>query len=85
MNGRPEQDEFDDEDALDSDDNLDDVFRDIDQSRRRSAAPKGGDPAWRRLERLREEKYTAELTSDFDDYDIGFDEDGGARKVSRRQ
>lgn len=41
MNERPEQDEFDDEDALDSDDNLDDVFRDIDQSRRRSAAPKG--------------------------------------------
>jgi hypothetical protein len=85
MNERPEQDEFDDEDALDSDDNLDDVFRDIDQSRRRSTAPKGADPAWRRLERLREEQRTAELTSDFDDYDIGFDEDRGGRKLRRRQ
>jgi hypothetical protein len=30
-----------------------------------------GDPAWRRLERMLEEKRTAELTSDFDDYNIG--------------
>ena len=30
-----------------------------------------GDPAWRRLERLREDKHFAELISDFEDYDIG--------------
>jgi hypothetical protein len=36
---------------------------------------KVGDPAWRRLERLLEDKRTAELTSDFEDYDIGLDDD----------
>jgi hypothetical protein len=45
-------------------------MRDIDSARRRGAQ-KGVDPAWRRLERLREDKRTAELTSDFDDYDLG--------------
>jgi len=36
---------------------------------------KVGDPAWRRLERLLEDKRTAELTSDFEDYDIGLDDE----------
>lgn len=85
MNERPEQDEFDDEDDLDSDENLDYVIRDFDQSRRRSPTPKGGDPAWRRLERLREEKHTAELTSDFDDYDIGLDDERITRRAKRSQ
>lgn len=84
MNERSEQDEFDDEEDLDTDDNLDNVIRDFDQSRRRASAPKGGDPAWRRLERLREEKHTAALTSDFDDYDIGLEEDGSRRGPRRR-
>jgi hypothetical protein len=35
-----------------------------------------GDPAWRRLERRLEDKNTAELTSDFDDYDISEDSTG---------
>ena len=40
-----------------------------------------GDPAWRRLERLREEKQTAELTLDVEDFDIG--DEGGPRKKKR--
>jgi hypothetical protein len=80
MNERPEQEDFDDEADLDSGEDVDQVIRDFDQSRRRSA-PKGGDPAWRRLERLREDKRTAELMSDFEDYDIGLDGGGsGSRK-----
>ncbi len=37
----------------------------------RRRAPKGAEPAWRRLERVMEERRTAELMSDFDDYEIG--------------
>jgi hypothetical protein len=44
-------------------------MRDVDSQRRR--APKGAEPAWRRLERVMEERRTAELMSDFDDYEIG--------------
>ena len=79
MNEKPEADEFDDEEAdelLEAGDDVDvdRVIRDLDQARRRSAR-NHGDPAWRRLERMLEDKRTAELTSDFDDYDIGL-EDG---------
>ena len=69
MNERPEE-EFEEDGELDSGEDVDRVIRDFDQTRRR-CAPRGADPAWRRLERLREEQRTAELTSDFDDYDIG--------------
>jgi hypothetical protein len=80
MNERPEQDDYDDEPDLESGEDVDKVIRDFDQSRRRSA-PKssGGDPAWRRLERLREDKRTADLISDFADYDIGDDAAGRQR------
>jgi hypothetical protein len=75
MNERPEQDDYEDDEALDSGEDFDQVIRDFEQGRRRGGGPKPtGDPAWRKLERLREEKRTAELTSDFDDYDIGLDE-----------
>jgi hypothetical protein len=47
-------------------------MRDVESARRR--APKGAEPAWRRLERVMEERRTAELLSDFDDYEID-DED----------
>jgi hypothetical protein len=51
-------------------------MRDVESQRRR--APKGGvEPAWRRLERVMEERRTAELMSDFDDYEIGDDDEGG--------
>lgn len=74
MSEKPESDEFDEEEpdeAVESGDDLDldRVIRDLDLAKRRGQ--KAGEPAWRRLERLLEEKHTAELTSDFDDYDIG--------------
>jgi hypothetical protein len=47
----------------------------VESQRRR--APKGAEHAWRRLERVMEERRTAELLSDFDDYEI-FDTEGDA-------
>ena len=77
MSEKPESDEFeeDEEDAPVSDGadvDLDQVNKELDLAKRRG---KLGDPAWRRLERIIEEKRVAELTSDFDDYDIGSDAD----------
>jgi hypothetical protein len=73
MSEKPESDEFEEEDVEDvapgSDDvDVDHIMRDVESQRRR--APKGGEPAWRRLERVMEERRTAELMSDFDDYEI---------------
>ena len=72
MSEKTESEEFDedaDELATDSDDvDLDRVTKDLEMAKRR--AQKGADPAWRRLELLMEQKRTAELLSDFDDYDI---------------
>jgi hypothetical protein len=76
---KPESDEFEDEDTEESapggdDVDVDQVMRDVETQRRR--APKGGaEPAWRRLERVMEERRTAELLSDFDDYDIHGDDE----------
>jgi hypothetical protein len=86
MSEKPESDEFEDEEADepvvgDGDVDLDQVNKELDMAKRR--AQKGGDPAWRRLERLLEEKHTAELTSDFEDYKIG--EDGGPSKKPRKK
>ena len=80
MSEKPESEEFEEEDAEDAapggdDVDVDQVMRDVDSQRRR--APKGAEPAWRRLERVMEERRTAELMSDFDDYEIGAD-DGDA-------
>ena len=79
MSEKPESEEFEEEDAEDAapggdDVDVDQVMRDVDSQRRR--APKGAEPAWRRLERVMEERRTAELMSDFDDYEIGADDDG---------
>ena len=76
MSEKPESDEFDEEDAAEpvsdgADIDLDQVNKELDLAKRRGQ--KLGDPAWRRLERIVEEKRVAELTSDFDDYDIGAD------------
>jgi|SRR5579863_2120296 len=77
MSEKPESEEFEDEESDEpvvgeADVDLDQVIKDLDLAKRRGQ--KAGDPAWRRLERLLEDKRTAELTSDFDDYDIGVDE-----------
>jgi hypothetical protein len=80
MSEKPESEEFEDEDdeepgvSEEGDVDLDQVTKELDLAKRR--AQKMGDPAWRRLERLLEDKRTAELTSDFDDYDIGVDDEG---------
>jgi len=80
MSEKPESDEFEEDeddtpvsDGADVD--LDQVNKELDLAKRRGQ--KLGDPAWRRLERIIEDKRVAELTSDFDDYDIGADDDGG--------
>jgi hypothetical protein len=78
MSEKPESDEFEEEESDeplvgDSDIDLDQVTKELDMAKRRGQ--KVGDPAWRRLERLLEDKRTAELTSDFEDYDIGLDDD----------
>jgi hypothetical protein len=77
---KPESEEFEEEDAEDAapggdDVDVDHIMRDVDSQRRR--APKGAEPAWRRLERVMEERRTAELMSDFDDYEIGADAGDG--------
>lgn len=73
MTEKPESEEFEEEDVEDvapggDDVDVEHIMRDVESQRRR--APKGGEPAWRRLERVMEERRTAELMSDFDDYEI---------------
>jgi hypothetical protein len=80
MSEKPESDEFEEEDAEDAapggdDVDVDHIMRDVESQRRR--APKGTEPTWRRLERVMEERRTAELLSDFDDYKIGDADDAG--------
>ena len=83
MSEKPESDEFEEDDAEDTPPGGDDVdvehiMRDVESQRRR--APKGGaEPAWRRLKRVMEERRTAELMSDFDDYEISDADDGSAK------
>ena len=72
MSEKSDSEEFEDEEeppVEEGDVDLDQVIKDLDLAKHRGH--KSGDPAWRRLERLLEEKHTAELTSDFDDYEIG--------------
>src|SRR5450755_1987767 len=80
MTEKPESEEFEEEDAEDAapggdDVDVDHIMRDVESQRRR--APKGAEPAWRRLERVMEERRTAELMSDFDDYEIADAADDG--------
>ena len=74
MGGNPDSDEYeedeaDDEISGDDDLDLDRAIKDMEIAKRRSV--KVGEPAWRRLEQRLEQKRTAELISDFEDYDIG--------------
>jgi hypothetical protein len=82
MNEKPESDEFeedeDDDGAVEAEDlDVDHLIADLDK--RKKTAVKPGEPAWRRLERIREERETAAQLSDFDDYDIQ-DEAESAKK-----
>jgi N-glycosylase/DNA lyase len=87
MSEKPESDDYEDDDAAegaDADDTqIDVLMRDLDSSRRRGA-PRGGEPAWRRLEKYLEQKHTKELLSDFDDYDID-DEPPGVKRPGRQK
>ena len=85
MSEKAENEEFEGEEMdepaaeeAEADVDLDQVTKDLDLAKKR--AQKSGEPPWRRLERMREDKLTAELTSDFDDYDIG----DGTRKSARK-
>lgn len=81
MSEKTESDEYDekeDEVEVESDLDVDHLIKDLESMKRRG--PKVTDPAWRRLERLMEEKRTSEQLSDFDDYDIGTD---GERSTTR--
>jgi hypothetical protein len=82
MSEKSESDEFEDdaEPVIEDGDNddlerVDQVFKDLDLAKRRGQ--KVGDPAWRKLERLLEDKRTAELTSDIEDYPIGLEDEAG--------
>jgi hypothetical protein len=88
MSEKSESDEFeseeDDEPVVEEGDvDLDQVIKDLDLAKRRGQ--RAGDPAWRRLERLLEEKRTAELTSDFEDYDVGEEGEEPARARPRKK
>ncbi len=86
MSEKPDSDEFDEDDAdeaVDSDDpQLEHLIKDL-ESQKRRGGPKPGEPAWRRLEKYLEQKRTAELLSDFDDYDIGEGPEDGARAPAK--
>jgi len=88
MSEKSESDEFENEDddepvIEEGDVDLDQVIKDLDLAKRRGQ--RAGDPAWRRLERLLEEKRTAELTSDFEDYDVGGDDDEADKPPPRKK
>ncbi len=76
MNEKPESEEFDEDEEevafeATSEVDFDRLAKDLDAAKKRGQ--KQGDPAWRKLERRVEDKPTAELTSDFDDYNIDDD------------
>jgi hypothetical protein len=88
MGGNPDSDEYEDEDAdeIEGDDDLDldRAIKDMEIAKRRTV--KVGEPAWRRLEQRLEQKRTAELISDLEDYDIDAAEEppSGSHKSHRR-
>ena len=77
MSEKPESEEFDEEEddggAVESSEDLDVDHLIADIDKRKKNVVKAGEPAWRRLERIREERETAAQLSDFDDYEIGLD------------
>jgi hypothetical protein len=81
MGANPDSDEFDEDDADEiapEDEELDlaRAIKDMDIAKRRGE--KVGEPAWRRLEQRLEQRRTAELISDFEDYDVGDSEEGSS-------
>ncbi len=86
MSEKPE-DDFDEQDpegleAGSDDFDLERVNKDLELARKRG--PKQGEPAWRKLELLQEQKRMAELTSDFEDYDLDEPQDKPLRGKGMR-
>jgi hypothetical protein len=86
MSEKPEE-EFEDDEPEEVEEaaedlDVDRLMRDFDTRKRRGARGVG-EPAWRKLERMREEKRTAGLLSDFDDYDVGDEGPGRGKKPKR--
>jgi HD superfamily phosphodiesterase len=74
-NDNPEAEEIDDDEVEEileggEDVDLDRMYKEADRAKRRAAKTRGGEPAWKVLERRREERLVKEQISDFDDYDI---------------
>ena len=59
-------------------------MRDFDTRKRRGARTAASEPAWRKLERMREEKRTAGLLSDFEDYEVDDESGEGSPRKPRR-
>ena len=85
MGANPDSDEYEEDEAEevsgDDDVDLDRAIKDMEIAKRR--AVKVGEPAWRRLEQRLEQKRTAELISDFEDYDIGAEPDAASDNEMR--
>lgn len=79
-----EDDEPDEIEEAAEDLDVDQLMRDFDTRKRRGSRTAASEPAWRKLERMREEKRTAGLLSDFDDYDIDETGAGPVNKKPRR-
>lgn len=90
MSEKPDDDfeEEDDDDVVDGDGDddedlaLDAIIRDLDSTKKRRPPRGANEPAWRKLERFLEERRTAGLLTDFDDYDVG---DGEPRPKKERK
>jgi hypothetical protein len=85
MSEKPKE-EFEDEEPDELEEPVEDLdvdrlMRDFDTRKRRGARAAAAEPAWRKLERIREDKRTAGLLSDFEDYDV---DETGSEKKSRR-
>jgi len=87
MGANPDSDEYEEDDAAeeaagDDDLDLDRAIKDMEIAKRR--AVKVGEPAWRRLEQRLEQKRTAELISDFEDYDIDGSDDADKLSIGTK-
>lgn len=66
---------------------VDKLMRDFDTRKRRGVRV-AGEPAWRKLERMLEDRRTAGLVSDFEDYEVddrGAGDGAAAGRKSRRR
>ncbi|MDH4260293.1 MAG: hypothetical protein OEW16_08300 [Gammaproteobacteria bacterium] len=89
MSEKPEE-EFEDEESDEVEDaeealDVDKLMRDFDTRKRRGARV-AGEPAWRKLERMLEDRRTKGLLSDFEDYPVdesGAEQHAGVKKPRR--